>query len=317
MRKQKKGISLIVLVITILVMIILAGAVIITLNNTNIINKANTAVSETDKATEKEAMSVAVASSLSKDGIIDFEYLDSHLPTGVSGTNGIYEGYVTYTVSQKGRITTDGTSEEETAIGVPGGNTVTFVSEGEIYSIQSVKAGQGISKPLTNPTPSKNGHEIFSGWGLSEATTSTIKFPYTPQNNIRLYALFDLTDEDMVLATNGAKICVLGGRAYTTATSNPVVCGYFYASSGYTMPIVISKNSADAKFRSGPMGVNTSEGSVQYDGETWYYSNSGSAMGGNCTSTATDLVKLVKLNATTGETAAKELLDRYHYNYSE
>ncbi len=41
---MKKGISLIVLVITIIVMIIIAGAIIISLNSTNIIEKANTAV---------------------------------------------------------------------------------------------------------------------------------------------------------------------------------------------------------------------------------------------------------------------------------
>ncbi len=40
---MKKGISLIVLVITVIVMIILATAVMISLNNADIINKANTA----------------------------------------------------------------------------------------------------------------------------------------------------------------------------------------------------------------------------------------------------------------------------------
>ena len=47
--KNKKGISLIVLVITIIVMIILASAVVLTLSNTGIINKANDAVTKTDK----------------------------------------------------------------------------------------------------------------------------------------------------------------------------------------------------------------------------------------------------------------------------
>ncbi len=47
--KNKKGISLIVLVITIIVMIILAAAVIISINNTGIIDRANHAVNLTDK----------------------------------------------------------------------------------------------------------------------------------------------------------------------------------------------------------------------------------------------------------------------------
>ena len=46
---QKKGISLIVLVITIIVMIILAATVVITLTNTGIIDRANEAVDKTDK----------------------------------------------------------------------------------------------------------------------------------------------------------------------------------------------------------------------------------------------------------------------------
>ena len=42
--QKKKGISLIVLVITIIVMIILAGTIILSLNNNGIIEKANEAV---------------------------------------------------------------------------------------------------------------------------------------------------------------------------------------------------------------------------------------------------------------------------------
>jgi type II secretory pathway pseudopilin PulG len=48
MKKQKLGISLIVLVITIIVMIILAASVVLTLSNTGIINKANEAVEKTN-----------------------------------------------------------------------------------------------------------------------------------------------------------------------------------------------------------------------------------------------------------------------------
>ena len=48
MKKQKLGISLIVLVITIIVMIILAASVVLTLSNSGIINKANEAVEKTN-----------------------------------------------------------------------------------------------------------------------------------------------------------------------------------------------------------------------------------------------------------------------------
>ncbi len=54
--QKKKGISLIVLVITIIVMIILAASVVITLSNTGIIDKANTAVNLTS---EKQVQDLA------------------------------------------------------------------------------------------------------------------------------------------------------------------------------------------------------------------------------------------------------------------
>ena len=59
--KIKQGISLIVLVITIIVMLILAGAIILTLNNSGIIDRASNAVEETNLATIKELTQMAWA----------------------------------------------------------------------------------------------------------------------------------------------------------------------------------------------------------------------------------------------------------------
>ncbi len=59
--KTKQGISLIVLVITIIVMIVLAGAIILTLDNSGIIEKANGAVEQTNLATVKEVVQMAWA----------------------------------------------------------------------------------------------------------------------------------------------------------------------------------------------------------------------------------------------------------------
>ncbi len=58
-KKQKKGISLIVLVITIIIMLILAGAIILALNNSGAIGRATEATDKSDKATLKEAANVA------------------------------------------------------------------------------------------------------------------------------------------------------------------------------------------------------------------------------------------------------------------
>ena len=61
MKRNKHAISLIVLVITIIVMVILAGAIILTLNNSGIINKAQAAVDATNEATVKEVASLGWA----------------------------------------------------------------------------------------------------------------------------------------------------------------------------------------------------------------------------------------------------------------
>ena len=59
--QKRTGISLIVLVITIIVMVILAGAIILTLNNSGIIDKATDAVEQTNLATVKQLTQMAWA----------------------------------------------------------------------------------------------------------------------------------------------------------------------------------------------------------------------------------------------------------------
>ena len=98
--QKKKGISLIVLVITIIVMVILAGAIILTLNNSGIIQKASSAVEETNLATVKEVASLAWAEAYA-DGVrtqVDLEkaVLDSLTEAKVNTTQ------YTITVTENG-----------------------------------------------------------------------------------------------------------------------------------------------------------------------------------------------------------------------
>lgn len=64
--KQKKGISLIVLVITIIVMIILAAAIILSLSSNGIIGKANKAKNDTDSKSIEELANVGYSEALMK-----------------------------------------------------------------------------------------------------------------------------------------------------------------------------------------------------------------------------------------------------------
>lgn len=61
---MKKGISLIVLVITIIVMIIIAGAIIISLSQTNVLDQANTAAHRSNDAEARSLVALVYASKL-------------------------------------------------------------------------------------------------------------------------------------------------------------------------------------------------------------------------------------------------------------
>ena len=85
--KNSKGITLIALVITIIVLLILAGVTIATLTGDNgILNKAQSAKTQNDKATAKEKVDLAIAASLDETGKINLEQLKTNL-NNVDGIN--------------------------------------------------------------------------------------------------------------------------------------------------------------------------------------------------------------------------------------
>ena len=78
MKANKKGISLIVLIITIVVIIILAAAIILNLSKTNVITNANTAVKANDLSEVQSAVNL-------KYGDIFSEKLDQPLVSEIIG----------------------------------------------------------------------------------------------------------------------------------------------------------------------------------------------------------------------------------------
>ena len=68
---MKKGISLIVLVITIIVLAILAGAIIISLSNQNIISQASDATAAADLANAKNAVTLEYAAAVARGKVQD------------------------------------------------------------------------------------------------------------------------------------------------------------------------------------------------------------------------------------------------------
>ena len=103
---MKKGISLIVLVITIIVMIVLAASVVITLNNSNIITKANDATQRTNTAQVEQLANIAWA-----EGYVEKlrgESLNSYVQEAMKN----YTDDYTITVTDKGVSVTEGSSKK-------------------------------------------------------------------------------------------------------------------------------------------------------------------------------------------------------------
>ena len=94
---MKKGISLIVLVITIIVMIIIAGAIIISLNSSNVINKSNEAVLKTDVATINDKLTLAYVDLRADNPTVDTYAADTKFEVGnteYDNTKAYYEAVV-------------------------------------------------------------------------------------------------------------------------------------------------------------------------------------------------------------------------------
>ena len=111
---QKKGISLIVLVITIIVMIILAASVVISLSNTGIINRASEAVDLTNEAAVQDMAALIWADA----------YMDNKRGTGLVsevttklGEQGITADKWNITVTDTGVTVTNKNSSSGTALG--------------------------------------------------------------------------------------------------------------------------------------------------------------------------------------------------------
>ncbi len=174
---MKKGISLIVLVITIIVMIILAASVVITLSNTGIIDRASQAV---DLSNERQVQDLA--------SMIWAEvYLDE------SRTDSI-EKVV------KDKLADQGITDENWDIVVSGtGVSVTTKKESEwpitwnmaeITNNISIDIGGGMLYKVSDVMPTEG---QMAGAVISMSSVSIICAPYFNEENINVYAALDET----------------------------------------------------------------------------------------------------------------------------
>ena len=153
LRKTNSGITLIALVITIIVLLILAGVTIATLTGDNgILTKATEAKDKTEEGEEEEKVKLSVAGALAKDngGEIKEGYLDEELASqfGEKGTDYNLEGSGPFTVTILGSgrkyiVNKDGSVE-----GSDGGDVQDDVA-GKYYDTETDITVGG--KPVTIP----------------------------------------------------------------------------------------------------------------------------------------------------------------------
>ena len=108
-------------------------------------------------------------------------------------------------------------------LGVTGGYTVTFVAEGNPYSIISVTAGSAIKEPIP---PTVTG--LATGWSTDEAGVNLVSFPYTPTADITLYAKVSA----IYTITGGYAHCENSNPA-TVANEGTAYAATITANSGY------------------------------------------------------------------------------------
>ena len=113
MKKQNKGITLIALVITIIILLILAGISIASLTGSGLFEKAKDAKTETLKADSQERIQLEVFASYGNDGKLDLEKLKDNINKSIPEANIIGDEFPitvtinkdTFEVDEKGNVT--------------------------------------------------------------------------------------------------------------------------------------------------------------------------------------------------------------------
>ncbi len=149
--KNNKGITLIALVITIIMLLLLAGVSIATLTGQNgILTKASTSKKETQKSSAKEKVEIAVMGSFGTDGKIEMDTLNKNLSqvegidkefsdlTGTTLPKDVIVDHYKITIDDKGKVTVKG----ENNLTLPStDNTKPFLPEGSEIINDNLETG--------------------------------------------------------------------------------------------------------------------------------------------------------------------------------
>lgn len=150
---------------------------------------------------------------------------------------------------------------------IPVGSELTIEDEGKVVVEES---GSYVLASQTSQTVTQNGtydtttnNEVIVN--VSGSGDAKIKWNEQP---------------DYTLATANTLICTLDGRPYYKTTNDVAFVAYAYRNGTYTCPVLVSKSQDGVKFTT--VGTTyTYEGTIEYDGYTWYYCSSEYSMQGD------------------------------------
>ena len=131
--------------------------------------------------------------------------------------------------------------------------------------------------------------------------------------HLNSYALSYDDNNIMLSDKKGDLICTLSGRDYYKAYDGWAIVAYFYCSTGYSGPILVSDKPEHVAFTTSYNNtVLTYGGTIEHGGETYYYSSTKYFMPKDPVNTYTNnLYRCNNGNQISVEDAAVELLEKY------
>ena len=226
MIRKSKGITLIALVITIIVLLILAGVTISMLTGENgILKQATNAKTKTDKAKVDELIKLAIMGSYNDEGKVDLSSVKAELDkNGITGVLQEDSLKVTtddkiYTIDNTGKVDELNTSSSENAITqvVSVGDYVTYnPTKTDAEGKQNVDSSKTTYVSPVGTVPTTSGEKITHGNGNSEQT-------FTAKDSIKWRVLnvnddgVELISENAIKTDAGENFTLKGGIGYLYA----------------------------------------------------------------------------------------------------
>ena len=268
-RSKQKGITLIALVITIIVLLILAAISIATLTGQNgILSRANEAAGETARKTAEEKVAVEVLGSYGEDGNIDYDLLNRNLQNVEGLTEGlpisklpatvVVDGY-DVTINADGSISVSGDEQENVITGkyyetdtdiTVGGKPVTIPGGATISGIEEeTDLNNGLVIYITNGEEVKN-------W--EEAKTKYDQFVWVPVTDAVAVDMnddktVDETDIDLMIEQNRYPMAISTGNGnyrgilygFSESKGTLIISGNYSETSGFKEPGEVDADSSN------------------------------------------------------------------------